>query len=65
MIWTREQAKTLIDRALSLSKAEETFAVLNGADRGNLRFARNTATTAGTSSSRGRSWVTALHLVTR
>ena len=50
MIWTREQAKTLIDRALSLSKAEETFAVLNGADRGNLRFARNTATTAGTSS---------------
>ena len=25
MIWTREQAKALIDRALSLSKAEETF----------------------------------------
>jgi predicted Zn-dependent protease len=50
MIWTREQAKTLIDRALSSSKAEETFVVLNGSDRGNLRFARNTATTAGTSS---------------
>ena len=50
MIWTREQAKTLIDRALSLSKAEATFVVLNGSDRGNLRFARNTATTAGTSS---------------
>jgi predicted Zn-dependent protease len=50
MIWTREQAKTLIDRALSLSKAEQTFVVLNGLDRGNLRFARNTATTSGASS---------------
>ena len=47
MIWTREQAKALIDRALSLSKAEETFVTLNGGDRGNLRFARNTATTSG------------------
>ena len=50
MIWTREQAKALIDRALSLSKAEETFVTLTGGDRGNLRFARNTATTSGASS---------------
>ena len=50
MIWTREQAKALIDRALSLSKAEETFVTLNGGNRGNLRFARNTATTSGASS---------------
>ena len=50
MVWTREQAKALIDRALSLSKAEETFVTLNGGDRGNLRFARNTATTSGASS---------------
>ena len=50
MIWTREQAKTLIDRVLSMSKAEETFVVLNGGDRGSLRFARNTATTSGASS---------------
>ena len=50
MIWTREQAKALIDRALSLSKAEQTFVLLNGSNRGNLRFARNTATTAGASS---------------
>jgi predicted Zn-dependent protease len=49
MIWSREQAKTLIDRALSLSKAEETFVTLNGSDRGHLRFARNTATTSGAS----------------
>ena len=50
MIWTREQAKTLIDRVLAMSKAEETFVVLNGGDRGSLRFARNTATTSGASS---------------
>jgi predicted Zn-dependent protease len=50
MIWTREQAKSLIDRALSLSKAEETYVVLTGGDRGSLRFARNTATTSGATS---------------
>jgi predicted Zn-dependent protease len=50
MIWTRDQSKTLIDRALSFSKADETSARLNGGDRGNLRFARNTATTSGASS---------------
>ena len=50
MIWTKEQAKALIDRALSFSKAEETSVSLNGGDRGNLRFARNTATTSGASS---------------
>lgn len=49
MIWTRERAKALIDRVLSFSKAEETFVSLNGGDRGNLRFARNTATTSGAS----------------
>jgi predicted Zn-dependent protease len=50
MIWTKEQAKALIDRALALSKADETFVSLNGGDSGNLRFARNTATTSGASS---------------
>lgn len=50
MIWTREQAKALIDRVLSISKADETFVSLNGGERGNLRFARNTATTSGASS---------------
>ena len=50
MIWTREQAKALTDRALSFSKAEATTVTLNGGDRANLRFARNTATTAGASS---------------
>ncbi len=50
MIWTREQAKALTDRALSFSKAEETFVSINGGERGNVRFARNTATTSGASS---------------
>ena len=50
MIWTREQAKALTDRALALSKAESTTVTLNGGDRANLRFARNTATTSGASS---------------
>jgi predicted Zn-dependent protease len=50
MIWSREQAKALTDRALSMSKAEQTFVALNGGERANLRFARNTATTSGASS---------------
>jgi predicted Zn-dependent protease len=50
MIWTREQAKALCDRALSFSKAEETQVVLTGGDRANVRFARNSVTTAGASS---------------
>ena len=49
MIWTREQAKALTDRALSFSKAESTTLSLTGGERANLRFARNTATTAGAS----------------
>jgi len=50
MIWTKEQAKALTDRALSFSKADETQVILTGGDRGNVRFARNSVTTAGASS---------------
>ena len=50
MIWTRDQTKALTDRALSFSKAEQTFVAVNGSERANLRFARNTATTSGASS---------------
>jgi predicted Zn-dependent protease len=50
MIWTREQAKDLTDRALAMSKADQTLLVVNGSERGNVRFARNTVTTAGASS---------------
>ena len=51
MIWTRDEAKKLIDRALALSKAEETLLAVNGTETANLRFARNTATTSGAQSS--------------
>ena len=50
MIWTNGEAKALTERALSFSKAEETFVALNGGERANVRFARNTATTSGASS---------------
>ena len=50
MIWTKEQAKALMDRALAVSKAEETQVVLTGGDRANVRFARNSVTTSGASS---------------
>jgi predicted Zn-dependent protease len=50
MIWTREQAKTLADRALALSKAEQTFVSIDGSERASVRFARNTVTTAGATS---------------
>src|SRR3954462_11119568 len=50
MVWSREQAKALTDRALSFSKAEETQVVLTGGDRANVRFARNSVTTSGASS---------------
>ena len=51
MLWTREQAKALIDRTLSFSKADETFVQFNGRETANLRFARNTATTSGATAS--------------
>jgi predicted Zn-dependent protease len=50
MIWTKEETKKLVDRVLSFSKAEETLVTVNGSERANLRFARNTATTSGASS---------------
>jgi predicted Zn-dependent protease len=50
MIWTKEQARQLTDRALAINKADQMLLVVNGSDRGNVRFARNTATTSGASS---------------
>ena len=47
MIWTREQTKALADRALAMSKAEQTSVAINGSERASVRFARNTVTTAG------------------
>ena len=50
MIWTKDQAKALTDRALSFNKADEAQVILNGGDRANVRFARNSVTTSGASS---------------
>jgi predicted Zn-dependent protease len=50
MIWTRDQARQLTDRALAMSKADQMLLVVNGSERANVRFARNTATTSGASS---------------
>jgi predicted Zn-dependent protease len=49
MIWTREQAKALLDRALARRKSDELLVSLSGGERANVRFARNTATTSGAS----------------
>ena len=46
----KEQTKALTDRVLSFSKAEQTLVAVNGSERANVRFARNTATTSGASS---------------
>jgi len=50
MIWTKDQAKQLTDRALAMSKADQMLLVVNGSERANVRFARNSVTTAGASS---------------
>lgn len=50
MIWTRDQAKQLIHRAIAMNKADQMLVIVNGSEGGNVRFARNTATTAGISS---------------
>ncbi len=44
---TPEQARALLQKALGQSKAEHCSVVLNGSTDGNLRYARNSVTTAG------------------
>lgn len=48
---TREQAKTLTDKVLGLSKADEAQVSLSGGEVTHLRFARNTPSTSGSYSS--------------
>ncbi|HEV7330418.1 MAG TPA: DNA gyrase modulator [Flavisolibacter sp.] len=42
-----QEAKTLIDKILSYSKADEISVTLNGGRTGNIRYARNTVSTNG------------------
>lgn len=46
-ILSKEEAKRILDKVISFSKADGISAGLNGGNRGNIRYARNSVTTAG------------------
>jgi predicted Zn-dependent protease len=50
-VMTREQAQTLVDRAVKLSKADEIQVNVGGGYTANIRFADNRISTAGSASS--------------
>lgn len=50
-----QQARAILEKAVKMSKAEACTARLNGSDRGNIRYARNTVTTSGAQSNTGLS----------
>ena len=43
----QEEAKRITDKVMSLSKADECRVVLSGSSKGNVRYARNSVSTAG------------------
>ena len=49
-IYTEEEAKKILEKALSFSKADTCEINLSGTNSGNIRYARNTVTTSGYSS---------------
>lgn len=46
-ILSKEEAKRILDKVISYSKADGISANLGGGNRGNIRYARNSVTTAG------------------
>jgi len=46
-IYTKEEAKKILEKALSFSKADACEINLSGSNSGNIRYARNTVSTAG------------------
>jgi len=44
---TQDEAKTILDKVIALSKADECTATLSGSTDGNIRFARNDVSTSG------------------
>ena len=46
-IYTEEQAKAILDKALKAATADECTATLGGSDEGNIRFALNSVSTSG------------------
>ncbi len=49
-ILTKEEAKTLLEKVLALSKADECTVSLYGYESGNIRYARNSVSTSGAES---------------
>lgn len=46
-IFSKEEAKRILDKVISFSKADGCVANLNGSNGGNIRYARNTVSTSG------------------
>ena len=46
-IYTEEQAKAILDKAIKASKADQCSATLNGGINGNIRYALNSVSTSG------------------
>ncbi|MFT3792514.1 MAG: TldD/PmbA family protein [Rudaea sp.] len=46
-IYTEEQARTILDKAIKASKADEITAALSGSNGGNIRYALNEVSTSG------------------
>jgi predicted Zn-dependent protease len=46
-IYSKEEAKRILDKALSFSEADSCEVSLSGSNSGNIRYARNTVSTAG------------------
>ncbi|EAR17121.1 TldD/PmbA family protein [Robiginitalea biformata] len=49
-IYTKDEARTILEKALSYSKADACEINLSGSNSGNIRYARNTVSTSGHSS---------------
>lgn len=49
-ILSKEEAKKILEKVISFSKADGCSVSLNGNDRGNIRYARNSVSTAGENS---------------
>lgn len=49
-ILSKEEARTILEKVVSFSKADECFVNLSGYDGGNIRYARNSVSTSGAES---------------
>ncbi len=46
-ILSKEEARQILEKVLGFAKADETIVSLDGGNGGNIRYARNTVSTAG------------------